>query len=92
MNGSDMEAEMLEAIQPICYSELCNALQELVQDTTTISTVKDMFSVFWNYVHKKGETDDELKAKTEILHIAVEAYEQDDFSKTDLQHAIAHFG
>ncbi len=87
-----MEGEMLEAIQPICYSDLCNALRELVRDTISISTVKDMFSVFWNSVHSKGETDDEIIAKAEILHIAVEAYEQGDFSKADLQHVIAHYG
>jgi len=58
---------------------------------TSISTVKDIFSVFWNSMHNKSETDDELIAKVEILHIVVEAYENGDFSKTDLQHALSHY-
>jgi hypothetical protein len=81
---------MLEMTQPICYGDLCQALQEFVQGTTSLSTIKDVFSIFWNYTYDKGETNDEIIAKAEILHIAVEAYESGDFSIVDLNTTVQH--
>jgi hypothetical protein len=76
---------MLDLPQTIRYSDLCGELKEFIQGNTTLSTVKDFFSVFWNSVHSNQKIDDEIIAKAEILNIAVEAHENGDFSIDDLR-------
>lgn len=76
---------MHELPQTIRFSDLCRELKDFIHGNTTLSTVKDFFSVFWNSPHLNFKIDDEIIAKAEILHIAVEAYENGDFAIDDLQ-------
>ncbi|MCK5587903.1 MAG: hypothetical protein KAI34_04170 [Candidatus Lokiarchaeota archaeon] len=76
---------MQDVQQTIRYSDLCRELKDFVQGNTTLSTVKDFLSVFWNSAHSNQKIDDETIAKVEILKIGIEAYENGDFAIDDLQ-------
>ncbi|MFX1519008.1 MAG: hypothetical protein ACFFCD_03710 [Promethearchaeota archaeon] len=76
---------MQDLPQTIRYPDLCRELREFIQGKSTLSTVKDFFSVFWNSVKDKHDLNDEIIAKTEILEIAVESYENEFFSIDDLR-------
>ncbi len=72
------------------YSELCNELNNFLREETPLSAIKDCFSLYWNEVQEKGDTDENI-AKVEILQIAVEAYENGHFSIEDLRETIVHY-
>ncbi len=76
---------MQEIAQSIRFSDLGKVVGEFIQGNTVLSTVKDFFSVFWNGVHNNSNLDDEIIAKAEILNIAVEAFENGDFTIEDLK-------
>jgi hypothetical protein len=82
----------MEAVpKTIRYTDLCRELKEFTRGNTILSIVKDFFSVFWNAVALKQITDDELIAKAEILTIAVEAYENGDFSMDDVHQTLQKY-
>ena len=82
---------MQQLHQPIRYSDLCRELKDFIQGNTSLSTVKDFLSVFWNSAHSKQKIDDDIIAKVEILNIAVEAYENGDFTIDDLQQILQDY-
>ena len=72
------------------YSTLCEELNKFIRDDVPLSAIKDCFSLYWNRVHEKGDSDENI-AKAEILQIAVETYENGHFSKEDLRKTIHHY-
>jgi hypothetical protein len=72
------------------YSELCHELNNFLQGGVPLSAIKDCFSLYWNEIQEKGDTDEHV-AQVEILQIAVEAYENGHFSKEDLQTTFRHY-
>ena len=75
---------MQELPHKVQFSDLCKELRDFIQGNASLSTVKDFFSVFWNSVEDK-QINDEIIAKTEILEIAVNSYENGYFLRDDLQ-------
>ncbi|MFX1466011.1 MAG: hypothetical protein ACFFA5_06020 [Promethearchaeota archaeon] len=82
---------MLEYQQPIHYKDLYKEIKDFIQGNTTLSTLKDFFSVYWNSAHSNKNIDDEIIAKAEILNIAVEAYENGDFGIDDLHKILSNY-
>ena len=72
------------------YSALCEELNKFIREDVPLSAIKDCFSLYWNSVGEKGDTEKNI-AKVELLHIAVEAYESRWFSKEDLRKTIHHY-
>ena len=75
---------MQELPHKVQFSDLCKELRDFIEGNASLSTVKDFFSVFWNSVEDKY-INDEIIAKTEILEIAVNSYENGYFVREDLQ-------
>jgi hypothetical protein len=82
---------MQELPQTIRYPDLYRELREFIQGNSTLSIVKDFFSVFWNSVKDTQDINDEIIAKAEILEIAVESYENEFFSMNDLRTILQNY-
>ena len=69
------------------FIDVCNELMYFLKGECMLSSVKDCFSVYWETVSGKGDDSDNI-ARAEILQIAVEAYENGDFTTDDLKQTI----
>jgi hypothetical protein len=76
---------MQELPHKVRFSDLCKELRDFIEGNASLSTVKDFFTVFWNSVEDQHDINDEVIAKTEILEIAVNSFENGYFIKDDLQ-------
>ena len=76
---------MQELPHKVQFSDLCKELRDFIQGNASLSTVRDFFTVFWNGVEDQHDVNDEVIAKTEILEIAVNSFENGYFIKDDLQ-------
>lgn len=86
MNGKDRRAEA----NGMQYSTLCKELNKFIREDVPLSVIKDCFCLYWNRVHEKGDTDENI-AQAEILQVAVETYENGHFSEEDLRKTILHY-
>jgi hypothetical protein len=65
------------------FKGMCQELNKFVQGEVSLPTIKDDLYLYWNSVDENGDNAENI-AKAEILHIAVEAYESESFSKMAL--------
>jgi hypothetical protein len=82
---------MQELPRTIRFPDLYRELRAFIQGNSTLSIVKDFFSVFWNSVKDTQNINDEIIAKAEILEIAVESYENEFFSIDDLRTILQNY-